>query len=56
MYKVEFLDSTLWIECFGGYDEQMSLVKAQCFSESNPERKVRVVYENNGQKSVVFFI
>ncbi len=56
MYKVEYLDSHRWVEHIGGYDEQMSIVKAQCLSESNPERRIRVIYESNGQKSVVFFI
>ena len=56
MYKVQYLDSETWIECYGGGDEQQSLVQATRWASFNPERRVRVVYEEGGRTSVVFFI
>jgi hypothetical protein len=56
MYKVQFLDSQRWIEVCSGYGEQHSISNAMCYAESNPERRVRIIFEQNGQQSVVFFV
>ena len=56
MYKIQYLDSERWVDCYSGYDEQQSMVHAKQWSNSNPERRVRIVHEENGRTSVVFFI
>lgn len=55
MYKIQYLDTHRWVDCITGYDEQMSISKAMCWSDSNPDRKVRVIHESNEGKFVVFF-
>ena len=56
MYVIQYLESERWVECYSGYDEQQSIVHATQWSSLNPERRVRIVYEDNGRSSVVFFI
>ncbi len=56
MYTVQYLDSERWVEYCSGYEEQHSITKARYFAHDNPERRVRIIFEQNGQQSVVFFI
>lgn len=53
MFKVQWLNSWSWVDYFIGYGEQDSIIKAQQFSASSPDKKIRVIYEDKGRPSVV---
>jgi len=53
MFKVQWLNSWNWVDYFVGYDEQNSIIKAQQYSVSSPDKKIRVIFEENGRPSVV---
>ena len=54
MYKVQYLNTTTWIDLSCGYCEQISIVQANNYASADPNKRIRVVYSEGARESVVY--
>ena len=54
MYKIQYLNTFSWVDYCSGYTEQETIAKAIHFANNDPNKRIRVIFEDNGRQSVVF--